>query len=188
MTNGENFMSTSGGSNEVLFMQGVTQQCRDYQMGAFYWPGIRINDGFRLQTVNGSGTNLTLTTTNTTGRDRLRYGWGCSAGTGSCPVCPVSTSTISRNDGKGSDPNVNTKVENCIGFNNNSVYYSVPYSSSLTINLYTLQGRLVRTLFNGKHESGEGRVVVPSEISQGSYLVSLKGGTYNFDKILLIER
>jgi endoglucanase len=45
-------------------------------LGTVYWPGVRPNDTYRLQNINGSGTNISLSTTNASGRDQLRSSWG----------------------------------------------------------------------------------------------------------------
>lgn len=37
---------------------------------------LRPNDHYRMETINGSGTNLSLTTTSASGRDQLRHSWG----------------------------------------------------------------------------------------------------------------
>ncbi|WP_223167721.1 hypothetical protein [Nonomuraea sp. SYSU D8015] len=69
----------------------VAAEARALQLGTVYWPGVRPNDWYRLQAINGSGTNLSLSTTNASGRDRLRYSWGWTEGrrprtTGSPPA------------------------------------------------------------------------------------------------------
>jgi hypothetical protein len=81
MTDGRNYNVSSATDSFVAFIRGVAAEARAEQLGTVYWPGVRPNDPYRLQTVSGSGTNLTLTTTNASGRDQLRYSWGLD-GTG----------------------------------------------------------------------------------------------------------
>jgi hypothetical protein len=60
---------------------------------------VRINDAYRLQQINGSGTNLSLTTTNASGKDQLRYSWGLND---NLPPTPTTTyyRVTNRNSGK----------------------------------------------------------------------------------------
>lgn len=81
MTDGRNYNAAANGDSFVAFIRGVAAEARALQLGTVYWPGVRPNDPYRLQTVNGTGTNLSLSTTNASGRDQLRYSWGLDSGT-----------------------------------------------------------------------------------------------------------
>jgi cellulase (glycosyl hydrolase family 5) len=76
MTDGRNYDASSASDKFVAYIRGTAAESRALQLGTVYWPGVRPNDTYRMETVNGSGTNLTLTTTNASGRDQLRYSWG----------------------------------------------------------------------------------------------------------------
>jgi hypothetical protein len=85
MTDGRNYNVPANRDSFVAFIRGVAAEARALQLGTVYWPGVRPNDWYRLQTINGSGTNLSLSTTNASGRDQLRYSWGLDGG-GSAPT------------------------------------------------------------------------------------------------------
>jgi hypothetical protein len=76
MTDGRNYNAPSTSDSFVSFIRGVAAEARAEGLGTVYWPGVRPNDHYSIQTINGSGTNLTLTTTNASGRDQLRCSWG----------------------------------------------------------------------------------------------------------------
>jgi len=80
MNSGENFTGAIGGSEDVAYIQGFTNEVRTLGMGSIYWPGIRTGDSYAMEQLNGSGTNLTVSNTNTSGLSRLQYGWGVGAG------------------------------------------------------------------------------------------------------------
>jgi hypothetical protein len=76
MTDGRNYNATSTTDSFVAFIRGTAAEARAEGLGTVYWPGVRPNDPYRLQNINGSGTTITLSTTSTSGRDQLRYSWG----------------------------------------------------------------------------------------------------------------
>ncbi|WP_158839461.1 glycoside hydrolase family 5 protein [Saccharothrix deserti] len=80
MTTGLDYNGPVNGSNEIAYIQAVTDTLRDLGMGSVYWPGLRTGDTYSLTTLQGSGTNLSLTVTNKSGLDRLRWGWGGGVG------------------------------------------------------------------------------------------------------------
>ncbi|MGD9210010.1 MAG: RICIN domain-containing protein, partial [Desulfobacteraceae bacterium] len=76
MTSGKNYTGSANGDNEIAYIQGSTNFFRKNEIGSIYWPGLRDDDPYSIQTRSGSGTNITLSTTNQSGVDRIRYGWG----------------------------------------------------------------------------------------------------------------
>lgn len=97
MTDGRNYDAPATTDNFVAFIRGVAAEARAEGLGTVYWPGVRTNDPYRMQTVNGSGTSLTLSTTNTAGKDQLNYSWGLDGG-GNTPTTHYRIT--SRNSGK----------------------------------------------------------------------------------------
>jgi ricin-type beta-trefoil lectin protein/cellulase (glycosyl hydrolase family 5) len=85
MTDGKNYNAPTTSDSFVAFIRGTAAEARALGLGTVYWPGVRINDAYRLQTINGSGTALTLSTTSASGRDQLRYSWGLDGG-GNAPL------------------------------------------------------------------------------------------------------
>jgi endoglucanase len=76
MTDGRNYDASSSTDKFVSYLRGTAIASRQLQLGTVYWPGVRPNDTYRLQTINGTGTAISLSTTNASGRDQLRYSWG----------------------------------------------------------------------------------------------------------------
>jgi hypothetical protein len=77
MTDGRNYDVDADNQDDfVAFIRGVASGSRALGLGTVYWPGVRPNDHYRIQEINGSGTNISLSTTNATGRDQLRFSWG----------------------------------------------------------------------------------------------------------------
>jgi hypothetical protein len=99
MTTGLNYNSPST-NYFVAFIRGVAAESRALGLGTVYWPGIRVNDTYRLQNLNGTGTNLSLSTTNASGRDQLRYSWGLDGGVTPTPSPATYYRIINRNGGK----------------------------------------------------------------------------------------
>jgi hypothetical protein len=60
----------------VSYIRGIAAEARAEGLGTVYWPGVRPNDTYRLQNINGSGTRISLATTSSSGRDQLRSSWG----------------------------------------------------------------------------------------------------------------
>lgn len=64
------------GNLYIAFMYGVPNQIRADNMGAIYWAGLKDGDSYRMENLNGSGTNLSLSNSNASGRVQLRWAWG----------------------------------------------------------------------------------------------------------------
>ncbi|MBC7390544.1 MAG: carbohydrate-binding protein [Opitutaceae bacterium] len=64
------------GTYFVAYLRGMTSQLREWNMGSFYWPGLRDNDWYSLTTRTGSGASISLTLNNQSGLDRVHYAWG----------------------------------------------------------------------------------------------------------------
>jgi hypothetical protein len=100
MTDGRNYDAPSATDSFVAFIRGVAAEARAEGLGTVYWPGVRPNDTYRLQDINGSGTALTLSTTSAPGRDQLRYSWGLDGG-GNTPTAHYRVTSV--NSGKAMD-------------------------------------------------------------------------------------
>lgn len=62
------------------YLRGVTSQLRTWQMGNFYWMGLRDGDWYSMTQKTGSGSSITLTVPNASGLERLQYAWGTGGG------------------------------------------------------------------------------------------------------------
>jgi hypothetical protein len=60
----------------ITYMNGITDQMRDWGMGSCLWVGLRNNDTTSITKLSGTGTNLSLTVTNASALVRIRWGWG----------------------------------------------------------------------------------------------------------------
>jgi hypothetical protein len=60
----------------IVYMNGMTNQFRDWGMGSCLWVGLRNNDTTAITQLGGTGTNLSLTVTNASALARIRWGWG----------------------------------------------------------------------------------------------------------------
>ncbi len=65
------------------YVRGISSQLRAWNMGSFYWPGLRDGDWYSMTTKSGTGANTTLTVSNQSGLQQLQNAWtGPLAATG----------------------------------------------------------------------------------------------------------
>ncbi|MEV0633883.1 cellulase family glycosylhydrolase [Streptomyces sp. NPDC050619] len=76
MTTGLNYNKPDASNNFVNYLQAVTDTFRELKMGSVYWPGLRTDDTYSLQTLTGDPARPWLATTNQSGADRLAWAWG----------------------------------------------------------------------------------------------------------------
>ncbi|WP_369034816.1 MULTISPECIES: glycoside hydrolase family 5 protein [Streptomyces] len=76
MTTGFDYNKKTPDNNFINFMQAVTDTFRELRMGSVYWPGLRTDDMYSIQTLTGTTDRPWLATTNQSGADRLAWGWG----------------------------------------------------------------------------------------------------------------
>ncbi|MFJ3670703.1 glycoside hydrolase family 5 protein [Streptomyces sp. NPDC090106] len=76
MTTGLDYNVATPDDNYVNFVQAVTDTFRELKMGSVYWPGLRTDDTYSLQTLTGDPAKPWLATTNQSGADRLAWAWG----------------------------------------------------------------------------------------------------------------
>ncbi|WP_030669329.1 glycoside hydrolase family 5 protein [Streptomyces cellulosae] len=76
MTTGLNYNKPDASNNFVNYVQAVTDTFRELKMGSVYWPGLRTDDTYSMQTLVGDPARPWLATTNQSGADRLAWAWG----------------------------------------------------------------------------------------------------------------
>lgn len=76
MTTGLNYNVPTPDDNSVNFIQADTDVFRELGMGSVYWPGLRTDDTYSIQTLIGDAARPWLATTNQSGADRLAWAWG----------------------------------------------------------------------------------------------------------------
>jgi hypothetical protein len=57
------------------YLRGMSSQLRAWNMGSFYWPGLRDGDWYSMTTRSGTGANLVLTVPNQSGLAQLQNAW-----------------------------------------------------------------------------------------------------------------
>lgn len=109
MTTGKNYQEAPGFDGEVAYIQGMTTQLHNSQVGSIYWPGIRANDTYAIFSYVGEN----ISVNSSSGLKRLQYAWNIE------DVMPVyvffntgkSYKIINRNSNKSLDVN-NSSIEN----------------------------------------------------------------------------
>ena len=76
MTTGLDYDKPDATNNSVNFIQADTDTFRKLGMGSVYWPGLRTDDTYSVQTLIGDPARPWLATTNQSGADRLAWAWG----------------------------------------------------------------------------------------------------------------
>ncbi|MFG2134660.1 glycoside hydrolase family 5 protein [Streptomyces sp. NPDC048751] len=76
MTTGLDYNKPDASNNFINYVQAVTDTFRELKMGSVYWPGLRTDDTYSMQTLVGDPNRPWLATTNQSGADRLAWAWG----------------------------------------------------------------------------------------------------------------
>ena len=64
------------------YIRGMSSQLRAWNMGSFYWAGLKDSDWYSMMTKSGTGSAVTLSVGNQSGLDRMQYAWGGAGGAG----------------------------------------------------------------------------------------------------------
>ena len=70
----------------MAYIRGMSDQLREWEMGSFYWPGLRDGDWYSMTKRSGEGTNIKLEVVNQSGLDRMHMAWADTIA-----VVPVDT-------------------------------------------------------------------------------------------------
>ncbi|HEY5248726.1 MAG TPA: cellulase family glycosylhydrolase [Dermatophilaceae bacterium] len=57
------------------YVRGMSSQLRAWNMGSFYWPGLRDGDWYSMMTRSGTGASVQLTVSNQSGLAQLQNAW-----------------------------------------------------------------------------------------------------------------
>lgn len=57
------------------YLRGMSSQLKAWNMGSFYWPGLRDGDWYSMTIKTGSGANITLSIPNQSGLQQLQNSW-----------------------------------------------------------------------------------------------------------------
>jgi hypothetical protein len=64
------------------YIRGMSSQLRSWNMGSFYWAGLKDGDWYSMTTKSGSGANITLSLPNQSGLNQLKNSWASATGSG----------------------------------------------------------------------------------------------------------
>jgi hypothetical protein len=64
------------------YIRGMSSQLRSWNMGSFYWAGLKDGDWYSMTTKSGSGADITLSVPNQSGLDQLKNSWTSTTGSG----------------------------------------------------------------------------------------------------------
>ena len=59
----------------TAYIRGMSDQLREWEMGSFYWPGLRDGDWYSMTKRVGEGANIKLEVVNQSGVDRMQRAW-----------------------------------------------------------------------------------------------------------------
>ena len=59
----------------MAYIRGMSDQLREWEMGSFYWPGLRDGDWYSMTKRSGEGVNTKLEIVNQSGVDRMQMAW-----------------------------------------------------------------------------------------------------------------
>jgi len=80
----------------MAYIRGMSEQLREWQMGSFYWVGLRDGDWYSMVTRSGEGADTKLEIVNQSGVDRMQYSW-----TDTVEVTPVPRAPFGGFDASG---------------------------------------------------------------------------------------
>ena len=70
----------------MAYIRGMSDQLREWEMGSFYWPGLRDGDWYSMTKRSGEGADIKLEVVNRSGLDRMQHSWADTVA-----VVPVDT-------------------------------------------------------------------------------------------------
>ena len=59
----------------MAYIRGMSDQLNEWEMGSFYWPGLRDGDWYSMTKRSGEGANIKLEIVNQSGLDRMHRAW-----------------------------------------------------------------------------------------------------------------
>ena len=65
----------------MAYIRGMSDQLREWEMGSFYWPGLRDGDWYSMTKRSGEGVNTKLEIVNQSGVDRMQMAWADTVAT-----------------------------------------------------------------------------------------------------------
>ena len=77
----------------MAYIRGMSDQLREWEMGSFYWPGLRDGDWYSMTKRSGEGANIKLEVVNQSGLDRMHMAWADTVAIVPVDTIPADTAT-----------------------------------------------------------------------------------------------
>jgi hypothetical protein len=75
-----------------------------------------------------------------------------------------------------------------ITISNNTLHYSMETEGNVTIRLFDLKGKPVKTLFNNRQPAGTYSAYLPTTLPSGSYILSFRTEQERIDRSIVVPR
>lgn len=77
----------------MAYIRGMSDQLREWEMGSFYWPGLRDGDWYSMTKRSGEGADIKLEVVNQSGLDRMQHSWADTVAIVPPDTIPADTAT-----------------------------------------------------------------------------------------------
>jgi len=81
-----------------------------------------------------------------------------------------------------------TTKQSGLQFSVGSASYTLSKKTFVSINVYDLKGRIVKSIFNQMQQPGEYKINLPSIFSSGAYVLSLNVGEHKIERLIMAGR
>ncbi len=78
----------------MAYIRGMSDQLREWEMGSFYWPGLRDGDWYSMTKRSGEGANIKLEIVNQSGVDRMQHSWADTVAVAPVDTIPTDTASV----------------------------------------------------------------------------------------------
>ena len=78
----------------MAYIRGMSDQLREWEMGSFYWPGLRDGDWYSMTKRSGEGANIKLEVVNQSGLDRMHMAWADTVAVVVVDTIPADTAVV----------------------------------------------------------------------------------------------
>jgi hypothetical protein len=75
-----------------------------------------------------------------------------------------------------------------VSISNNHVSFTLIVSSRISIALYDIKGRFLKTLINRMQQPGSYSLAIPHELPPGVYMIAFNAGNQKIDKVIVVSR
>jgi len=86
----------------TAYIRGMSDQLREWEMGSFYWPGLRDGDWYSMTKRVGEGADIKLEVVNQSGLDRMQRAWADTVAVAPVVVDSLKDSVVADTSAKDS--------------------------------------------------------------------------------------